>query len=98
MGSTWPAYAAQNHTFGPDPVTDIHWGGATIWIGGMIYLPPLAGASDAGLVARRYGSGMVFSEAAGFRRGVRSAAVGVCFASSAGRPVAAAEPLAGWSQ
>lgn len=30
----WPAYAAQNHAFGPDPVTDIQWGGATMWIGG----------------------------------------------------------------
>ncbi len=30
----WPAYAAQHHTFGPDMVTDVHWGGAMMWIGG----------------------------------------------------------------
>jgi putative copper resistance protein D len=30
----WPAYAAQHHTFGPDLITDVHWGGAMMWIGG----------------------------------------------------------------
>ncbi len=30
----WPAYAAQQHTWGPDLVTDVHWGGAMMWIGG----------------------------------------------------------------
>ena len=30
----WPAYAAQHHTWGPNPITDVHWGGAMMWIGG----------------------------------------------------------------
>jgi putative copper resistance protein D len=30
----WPAYAAQHHTWGPDPLTDVHYGGATMWVGG----------------------------------------------------------------
>jgi putative copper resistance protein D len=30
----WPAYTAQHHTWGPDPITDVHWGGAMMWIGG----------------------------------------------------------------
>jgi putative copper resistance protein D len=30
----WPAYAEQHHTWGPDLVTDVHWAGATMWIGG----------------------------------------------------------------
>jgi cytochrome c oxidase assembly factor CtaG len=30
----WPAYAAQAHTWGPDPLTDVHWGGAVMWVGG----------------------------------------------------------------
>lgn len=30
----WSAYAAQHHSWGPDPVTDVHWGGAMMWIGG----------------------------------------------------------------
>ncbi len=30
----WPAYAAQHHTWGPTLVTDVHWGGAVMWIGG----------------------------------------------------------------
>lgn len=30
----WPAYAAQHHTWGPDPLTDVHSGGAVMWIGG----------------------------------------------------------------
>lgn len=53
----WPAYAAQHHTFGPDLVTDVHWGGAMMWIGGdtiMIALivtalvPWVSGRSRAG--------------------------------------------------
>ncbi len=32
--SPWPAYAEQHHTWGPDPVTDVHWAGAMMWIGG----------------------------------------------------------------
>ena len=30
----WPAYAQQHHTWGLSPLTDLHWGGATMWIGG----------------------------------------------------------------
>lgn len=30
----WPVYAAQHHTFGPSPLTDVHWGGAMMWVGG----------------------------------------------------------------
>lgn len=30
----WPGYAAQHHTWGPDPITDVHYGGAMMWIGG----------------------------------------------------------------
>ncbi len=30
----WPGYAQQHHTWGPDPVTDVHYGGAVMWIGG----------------------------------------------------------------
>jgi cytochrome c oxidase assembly factor CtaG len=30
----WPAYAAQHHTWGPDLVTDVHYGGAMMWVGG----------------------------------------------------------------
>jgi len=29
----WPAYALA-HAGGPDPLTDLHWGGAMMWIGG----------------------------------------------------------------
>lgn len=41
----WPAYAAQHRGWGPDPLTDVHWGGAVMWIGGdtiMIVLIVLA--------------------------------------------------------
>ena len=53
----WPAYVAQHHTWGPSPLTDVHWGGAAMWIGGdtiMIILllaalfPWLAGHSRTG--------------------------------------------------
>ena len=30
----WPGYALQHHTWGPDPLTDVHYGGAMMWIGG----------------------------------------------------------------
>jgi putative copper resistance protein D len=30
----WAAYAAQHHTWGPSPLTDTHWGGAVMWVGG----------------------------------------------------------------
>jgi putative copper resistance protein D len=30
----WPGYAAQHHTWGPDPITDVHYGGAMMWVGG----------------------------------------------------------------
>lgn len=30
----WPAYAAVHRGWGPSLVTDVHWGGATMWIGG----------------------------------------------------------------
>lgn len=30
----WPAYAAQQHTWGPDLVTDVHYGGAVMWVAG----------------------------------------------------------------
>jgi cytochrome c oxidase assembly factor CtaG len=30
----WPAYAAQHHTWGPDLLTDVHYGGAVMWVGG----------------------------------------------------------------
>src|ERR1700759_5444601 len=30
----WPAYAAQHHTWGPDLLTDVHYGGAMMWVGG----------------------------------------------------------------
>jgi len=30
----WPAYAAQHHAWGPGPLTDTHWGGAVMWVGG----------------------------------------------------------------
>jgi putative copper resistance protein D len=30
----WPGYAAQHHAWGPDPLTDVHYGGAMMWIGG----------------------------------------------------------------
>jgi cytochrome c oxidase assembly factor CtaG len=30
----WPAYAQQHHTWGPDLVTDVHYGGAMMWVGG----------------------------------------------------------------
>lgn len=29
----WPAYVAQHRTWGPAPLTDVHWGGAVMWIG-----------------------------------------------------------------
>lgn len=29
----WPAYATQHHAWGPDPLTDVHWGGAVMWVG-----------------------------------------------------------------
>ena len=32
--SPWPGYALQHHTWGPEPVTDVHYGGAVMWIGG----------------------------------------------------------------
>jgi putative copper resistance protein D len=53
----WPAYATQHHTFGPGLITDVHWGGAMMWIGGdtiMIALivtaliPWIAGRSHGG--------------------------------------------------
>lgn len=35
MGSApWPAYVQQHPGWGPDPVTDVHWAGAMMWIGG----------------------------------------------------------------
>lgn len=34
MQEPWPAYAAQHHTWGPSPLTDVHWGGAVMWVGG----------------------------------------------------------------
>lgn len=30
----WPAYAAQHHTWGPGLVTDVHYGGAVMWVAG----------------------------------------------------------------
>jgi putative copper resistance protein D len=30
----WPAYAEQHHTWGPDLLTDVHYGGAMMWVGG----------------------------------------------------------------
>jgi cytochrome c oxidase assembly factor CtaG len=30
----WPAYAAQHHTWGPGLLTDVHYGGAVMWVGG----------------------------------------------------------------
>jgi putative copper resistance protein D len=30
----WPAYAAVYPGWGPDQVTDLHWGGAMMWVGG----------------------------------------------------------------
>jgi cytochrome c oxidase assembly factor CtaG len=29
----WPAYATQPRTWGPDLLTDVHWGGAVMWVG-----------------------------------------------------------------
>jgi cytochrome c oxidase assembly factor CtaG len=48
----WPAYAAQQHTFGPDPVTDIHWAGAMMWIGGDTIMIALIAAAMAAWVAK----------------------------------------------
>jgi cytochrome c oxidase assembly factor CtaG len=30
----FPGYLAQHRTWGPDPLTDLHWGGAAMWVGG----------------------------------------------------------------
>lgn len=30
----FPAYAAQHRAWGPDPVTDLRWGGVVMWVGG----------------------------------------------------------------
>jgi putative copper resistance protein D len=57
----WPAYAAQHHTWGPSPLSDVHSGGAVMWIGGdtiMIILiisamfPWLAGRAHTGIRLR----------------------------------------------
>jgi putative copper resistance protein D len=29
----WSAYLAQHRDWGPSPLTDVHWGGAVMWIG-----------------------------------------------------------------
>ena len=34
----WPAYAAQHRTWGPSPITDVHWGGAIMWVGGDVIM------------------------------------------------------------
>lgn len=30
----FPGYLAQHRTWGPDPLTDLHWGGVAMWVGG----------------------------------------------------------------
>lgn len=30
----FPAYVAQHRSWGPSPLTDLHWGGAEMWVGG----------------------------------------------------------------
>ncbi len=30
----WPAYIDQHRSWGPSPLTDVHWGGAVMWIAG----------------------------------------------------------------
>ncbi|GDY32279.1 cytochrome c oxidase assembly protein [Gandjariella thermophila] len=38
----FPAYAEMARTWGPDPLTDLHWGGALMWVGGDGLMTALA--------------------------------------------------------
>jgi putative copper resistance protein D len=61
----WPAYAAQHHTFGPDLISDVHWGGALMWVGGDTIMIALIVTALVGWISGRgRGARMRWIEAA----------------------------------
>ena len=78
----WSAYLAQGRGWGPTPLTDVHWGGAVMWIGAdAIMMVLIVAALFSWLTAPRRGRGLRWVEQA--RRAALEQRTGVAAAGHA---------------